>query len=231
LIRAVVPLMADEDGLRFETLLANAQRLVGFDTHHVVGVPLGSSVPCGSHVFASNWPREFLERFMAEKWFEHDPSVMAMKQSRVPVSIAEVRRIAAADPLLQSRLEERIALLGAHYFGVPILFKQARHGAVVFTRRHRPFSPDDQALLQLIAPALHLAASRRPSAHLPSPLTVRERECLGWASLGKTAGEIGLQLGISETTAVAHLNAATRKLDAVSRCHAVAEALRRGILD
>jgi LuxR family quorum sensing-dependent transcriptional regulator len=52
-----------------------------------------------------------------------------------------------------------------------------------------------------------------------------------WASLGKTAGEIGHQLGISEITVVAHLNAAIRKLDAVSSCHAVAEALRRGILD
>lgn len=230
-VHPTIPLMAGDEARRFEATLLHAKRLVGFDTYHIYRLSPSGTPPCRLDILASSWPDAFLNRFVAEKWFEHDPSVIALGRSREPVSMEELKRVAATDAVMQDRLETRIALLGPHYFGVPILYKQARRGAVVFTRRHEPFSMEDQTLLQLIAPALHLAASRRPSTNQPSPLTARERECLSWASLGKTAGEISLKLGISEATVVAHLNAATRKLDAVSRCHAVAEALRRGILD
>ena len=75
------------------------------------------------------------------------------------------------------------------------------------------------------------AAARRPARQiLPARLTRREVECLGWAAQGKSEWEISQILGISEHTAEKHLINARVKLGAVNRVHAVATAIRRGLI-
>lgn len=61
-------------------------------------------------------------------------------------------------------------------------------------------------------------------------VTARELECLRWTMEGKTAWEVGRILGISEQTAVRHLNNATHKLGCVNKHHAVVKALRLGLV-
>ena len=65
----------------------------------------------------------------------------------------------------------------------------------------------------------------------PAVLTPREREVIAWASQGKSAGEIGEILKITQRTAEEHLATAARKLGAVNRTHAVALAIRRKIIN
>jgi DNA-binding CsgD family transcriptional regulator len=62
-------------------------------------------------------------------------------------------------------------------------------------------------------------------------LSPRERECLQWTAAGKTTWEIAAILEISPNTIDGYVAAATRKLGAVNRTQAVAEALRRGLID
>jgi len=62
------------------------------------------------------------------------------------------------------------------------------------------------------------------------PLTARERECLTWVACGKTDGEIAIIIDRSAETARFHVRNAVTKLDAASRSHAVAKAMRRGWL-
>jgi DNA-binding CsgD family transcriptional regulator len=47
---------------------------------------------------------------------------------------------------------------------------------------------------------------------------------------GKTAWEVGQILGISERTAVLHVNNAMHKLDSVNKHQAVLKALRLGLI-
>lgn len=61
-------------------------------------------------------------------------------------------------------------------------------------------------------------------------LTPRELECLRWTMEGKTAWEVGTILGISERTAVLHVNNAMHKLGCVSKHQAVVKALRLGLI-
>lgn len=61
-------------------------------------------------------------------------------------------------------------------------------------------------------------------------LSPRERECLLWTARGKTAWEISEILGVAETTAVFHLNNATRKLGTYSKHHAVVKAIMSGLI-
>ncbi|ASJ71718.1 substrate-binding domain-containing protein [Granulosicoccus antarcticus] len=62
-------------------------------------------------------------------------------------------------------------------------------------------------------------------------ISARERECLEWASKGKTSWEISQILGVTESTIIYHLRNATRKLNAANRLHAVAKALQASIID
>jgi len=62
-------------------------------------------------------------------------------------------------------------------------------------------------------------------------ISKRERECLQWASQGKTSWEISQILGVTESTVIYHLRNATRKLNAANRLHAVAKALKASIID
>ncbi|HET9032911.1 MAG TPA: LuxR family transcriptional regulator [Dokdonella sp.] len=81
--------------------------------------------------------------------------------------------------------------------------------------------------LQLLASSVHEVVRRlggresRERVHLTS----REIECLRCAADGKTSWEIGQQLGISERTAIFHLNNSARKLGVMGRRQAIARAM------
>jgi DNA-binding CsgD family transcriptional regulator len=61
-------------------------------------------------------------------------------------------------------------------------------------------------------------------------LSAREREALNWAQQGKTYWEIGCILGISQRTVKFHFARIKSKLDVVSTPHAVAKAMRMGLI-
>ncbi len=61
-------------------------------------------------------------------------------------------------------------------------------------------------------------------------LTARESEVLRWVANGKSAREIGEILNIARRTVDEHVQTATRKLGAFNRTHAVAIALRDGLI-
>jgi DNA-binding CsgD family transcriptional regulator len=101
--------------------------------------------------------------------------------------------------------------------------------------------PRDPGELQRTVADLQLFAVHAQDAAMrilvPEPLrperpllTPRELEALRWTMEGKTAWEVGAILGISERTAVLHLNNATHKLGCVNKHQAVLKALRLGLI-
>jgi DNA-binding CsgD family transcriptional regulator len=64
----------------------------------------------------------------------------------------------------------------------------------------------------------------------PVGISAREREVLCWAQQGKTYWEIGCILGISQRTVKFHIQRIKSKLDVVSIAHAIAKAMRSGII-
>lgn len=61
-------------------------------------------------------------------------------------------------------------------------------------------------------------------------LTRRQTEALCWLAEGKTFGQIAAIMGISSETARSHFRQARERLDAMNRSHAVAKALRLGLI-
>jgi DNA-binding CsgD family transcriptional regulator len=106
--------------------------------------------------------------------------------------------------------------------------------------RDRPLPSDRHELTRVVADlqlfAVHaLDAAMRvlvPGAASPDgpSMTPRELEALRWTMDGKTAWEVGSILGITERTAVLHLNNAMRKLGCVNKHQAVLKALRLGLI-
>jgi len=102
--------------------------------------------------------------------------------------------------------------------------------------------PSDPGELQRVVADLQLFAVHAQDAafrillpaskQLERPaLTPRELEALRWTMEGKTAWEVGAVLGISERTAVLHVNNAMHKLGCVNKHQAVLKALRLGLIN
>lgn len=72
---------------------------------------------------------------------------------------------------------------------------------------------------------------RRQKGLGSSPLTPRELECLRWCAEGKSYWDTAVILGITERTVSFHMERARNKLDAATNAHAVARAMRAGLLD
>lgn len=97
----------------------------------------------------------------------------------------------------------------------------------------------DPAIEDAIAEALYVAGTvlterllRAPLAvgeHAAAPLSVRERDAIGFVADGKTDWEIATIMGVAETTARFHVDNARRKLGAVNRAHAVARLMTLGL--
>ncbi|QKV19281.1 helix-turn-helix transcriptional regulator [Oricola thermophila] len=62
-------------------------------------------------------------------------------------------------------------------------------------------------------------------------ISTREEACLAWTAEGKTSEEIGIILELSPHTVNHYLGSAARKLGASNRMHAVAKALRLGLIE
>jgi DNA-binding CsgD family transcriptional regulator len=89
-----------------------------------------------------------------------------------------------------------------------------------------------EEILNLVVPHFHEALRRTGSASKnSSPLTPKEAEVLKWLKQGKSTWDLSVILGISERTVKFHICNIMRKLDAVTRTHAVAIALEQGLVD
>jgi len=76
-----------------------------------------------------------------------------------------------------------------------------------------------------------VARLRGTQAAKAPAMSRRETECLRLAAEGRTSEEIAVQLGLSVHTANQYIATTARKLNAVNRMHAVAKALRAGLID
>ena len=64
----------------------------------------------------------------------------------------------------------------------------------------------------------------------PHDLSKREREVLSWTAMGKTASDVGCILGISKRTVEWHLHEVRSKLQALNVVHAIAMAVKAGVI-
>jgi LuxR family quorum sensing-dependent transcriptional regulator len=115
---------------------------------------------------------------------------------------------------------------------IPIQLVGGVLAAVSFGASQMELDPDLVAQLAFAANIavghlLRLRCNRDRNEQTVSP---RERECLLWASDGKTDWEISIILGISRPTVTKHLLSARQRLGAVNRAQLIGAAIRHKII-
>lgn len=115
----------------------------------------------------------------------------------------------------------------------PVSCRQRRNGIAIFYGT--PSGLDERMLGEVhgFCYALFAEASEcRPGGLEPLPvMSKREIECLKLTANGLTSVDIAANLKLSVHTANQHLATSAQKLNAVNRIHAVAKALRIGLID
>lgn len=115
---------------------------------------------------------------------------------------------------------------------VPCHGPENRVGVISFGFERLDLSRQEMLSIALAASVAHERMARLsptvPTAAL-TRLTPRERDCLAFVAEGLSDADIGEKLGISQTTAHAHVEGAKRKLGAKTRAQAVARLYALGL--
>lgn len=116
---------------------------------------------------------------------------------------------------------------------LPLHMECGSHGVLIYSGRDLSAEMDRIADIQGRANLLFpqaVALAGEGAASVP-PVSKRELECLQYTAEGYTSEEIAALLGLSVHTANQYLATCARKLNAVNRMHAVAKAMRAGLID
>ncbi len=188
-------------------------------------------------ITVDNTPSNYVEPYSDKGSGRRDPVLQHCKRQTVPIIWNQETYVASG----VGDLWEQQAQFGYRTgIAMALHLPEGKHFLLGVDRdRALPADPNELqrlvADLQLFAVHAQEAAMRLlvpPELQPERPaLTPRELEALRWTMDGKTAWEVGALLGISERTAVLHINNAMHKLKCVNKHQAVLKALRLGLID
>ncbi|HTP70967.1 MAG TPA: LuxR family transcriptional regulator [Burkholderiaceae bacterium] len=210
-------------------------RALGFETVSAIAV-IDRGIGRSDFVVVDNTPQEWRGAFNDARAMQRDPVMQHCKRQSLPIIWDQGTYTSQG----QGELWEEQARYGYQTgIAMALHLPEGKH-FMLGVDRDRALPSDRHELTRVVADlqlfAVHaLDAAMRvlvPSATSPEApsLTPRELEALRWTMDGKTAWEVGSILGITERTAVLHLNNAMRKLGCVNKHQAVLKALRLGMI-
>ena len=219
----------------FRSEIVRFSQSLGFDTVSAITV-IDRPLSDPEFIAVDNAPEAYWDAMEAKEDNRRDPVMQHCKQHSIPITWNQDTYTSRG----VGDLWEQQAQFG-YRNGVCLALHmpEGRHFVLGVDRvQAMPKDPSELtrmvADLQLFAVHAQDAALRIlvPAAAQPErpQLTPRELECLRWTMDGKTAWEVGELLGISERTAVLHLNNGMHKLDCTNKHQAVLKALRLGLI-
>lgn len=186
-----------------------------------------------SHFFFLNWPAAWMELYAARNFVAHDFGVAEARRRMHPFTWQEVK----AERTLSDG-EEKVWATALSWgwrdgFSVPIHGPGGYMAIVTMATRTPHFPPNVRMRLHLLALLVHERCRQIEGMVPPSPtsepLTSRELECLRWVGAGKSDAEIGLIMGIAQTTVKFHVDNGRKKLGVRTRAQAFARLVLSGL--
>lgn len=215
-------------------LVAFTERL-GFERMNAMMATDGTGGPTFQNI--DNTPEAYRESFESLENGQRDPVMSHCRRSNTPIAWDQSTYTSVG---LGPKWEEQAPHGYRTGIACALHLPNGRHFLMGVDRRESLPTSTEKVMrltadLQLFAvhavDSLVRVLSPVRSTDETMDLTPREREALRWTMEGKTAWEVGRILGISEQTAVRHLNHAMHKLDCVNKHQAVVKALRLGLID
>ncbi|ALK09318.1 LuxR family transcriptional regulator [Blastochloris viridis] len=203
----------------------------GFNIVLITGLP-DPPADLKSFLLLNSWPAGWRDHYFKEGFYRDDPVAAYGRVRSDPFAWHE----APVDPARQPRAAQVMAEAAdagmRDGLVIPIMASKTIQTCVSVAGVKPDLHPNVQRMIHLLglfahtrAVRLHLGPIRSSGQRL---LSEREREVLQWTAAGKTAWETSCILGISERTVNYHITTAARRLQAVSRTHAVARAIALG---
>ncbi|MER8499414.1 LuxR family transcriptional regulator [Mesorhizobium sp. M1142] len=186
-----------------------------------------------SHVLLDVWPEQWSERYFSKGYLYRDPAIRLVSRGSTPFLWSEIDKVCRVCPFGRRVMDEATEFKLRE--GLTIPFATLDGQAVGFSVAGEKLDPDphDRLAFQFVAAyafgcAVVLADGKRNPK--PARLSPRQQDVLRWASEGLTLDEIADHLNISRNTADTHLRLVRERLGVTSTIHAVAEALRLGLI-
>jgi LuxR family transcriptional regulator, quorum-sensing system regulator BjaR1 len=207
----------------------------GFDYATIAELP-SRALNTPLHIHLAHVPSEFFELYLSQGFLDCDPVVRHAVRTETPFEWHEAPYDPQHEPRAREVMERRRDYGLNFGFTIPLPSLQSASAGVGLGSRDRP------DLNRRSKPALHLMAiytlarirqlplARTARAAPLALLSDREREILILSAAGRSAGEIADVLGITKRTIDFHITAATRKLGASNKTHAVALALAQRLI-
>ena len=194
----------------------------------------------GLPTLLTSFPKRWLDRYRGEQYQDIDP-VLRQARRIGPAFTWDARDSAEARSACERRFfADALAFDIRAGVTVPIAAGYGRFAAFTLAADDRVseferLAENSKNLLQMMGFTYHAHVKARMSEPAESAgdsasLTIRERQCLGWASAGKTMQEMATILGVTPRVVKFHLDNGRKKLGASTLPHAVALALRRELL-
>lgn len=206
-----------------------------FGFQHVLAgtipVPGASRRQQETNVLLHEWPRGWWDRYFSRGYLFVDPAIKRVCNGAPPFLWSELQPLCHDDPAAARVMNEAGDFSLRQGFTVPLVTLGGDVAGFSFAGQHIEIPQEKRGMLQLIATfalGRALAIDEPPSS---VRLSERQSEVLRWSAEGKTEWEIGEILGVSEHAAHEALRQIRMKLEASNRVHAVAKAIRLGLID
>ncbi|WP_063663218.1 helix-turn-helix transcriptional regulator [Aliivibrio fischeri] len=209
-------------------------------------------IHCEYYLFAIIYPHSIIKPDVSiidnypEKWrkyyddaglLEYDPVVDYSKSHHSPINwnVFEKKVIKKESPNVIKEAQESGLITG---FSFPIHTANNGFGMLSFAHSNKDIYTDSLFLhastnVPLMLPSLVDNYQKINTTHKKSDsiLTKREKECLAWASEGKSTWDISKILGCSERTVTFHLTNTQMKLNTTNRCQSISKAILTGAIN
>jgi DNA-binding CsgD family transcriptional regulator len=223
------------DRVEFRAEVVRFANKLGFDTVSATTV-IDHGPTASEFITVDNTPDQYQESFNDPTYGRRDPVMQHCKRQSVPIVWDRDTYITSGQA---AKWELQAAFGYCTGIAMALHLPEGRH-FFIGVDRDQPLPMDNGELQRMVADLQLFAVHAQDAAlriFVPQTLqperpglTRRELEALRWTMDGKTAWEVGAIMGVTERTAVLHLQNAMHKLGSVNKHQAVLKALRLGLI-
>ena len=183
-------------------------------------------------VHLDNYPPDWRRRFVAQRYYAHDPVHIACRRGAHTFLWRDLPRLVTLGRAQQAMLEAGRAAGLADGLTVPVHLPGDLPGSCTFVARDREVPADLAPSAQFFGLYAFEAARRLARRQGPGcpVLTARQLDCLVLVARGKTDAESAMILGISRETVHEHVEEAKARLEVATRTQLVARGLYHGLI-